>query len=186
MKEDAFFAMIFCLLRQHMYGEEEDQDVSREVGLDLSQPQSLDLDNVNKNNTEYSTKLQMKLEQVQQENTRLVKLLQETQSKLDQTQAQLSSLQQSSSPSLPNNQKPQQQQQPSTSHKGTWKMDSDSIEFLQLDEILKENLRSEKKKRLMEVQTQMKFILDSDDVHDSFGEWDCCGQTDYYAHGCSG
>jgi hypothetical protein len=59
-------------------------------------------------------------------------------------------------------------------------MDQDSIDFLSYPPELKDNLRSEKRKRLEEVKAQMRFILDSDDVQDSNGRWSCCGQTEYH------
>ncbi len=72
-----------------------------------------------------------------------------------------------------------QQRQTTNAHKGKWVQDKESLEFLALDEEIKQKLREGKKKRLDDVHEQMKFILDSDDVKDSRGRWDCCGQTDY-------
>lgn len=69
-------------------------------------------------------------------------------------------------------------------HKGRWVMDKDSLEFLALPEDLKINLRREKQKRLEEIRSNMKFILDTDNMHDSHGTWDCCGKTTYDAQGC--
>jgi hypothetical protein len=69
-------------------------------------------------------------------------------------------------------------------HKGKWIMDKDSLEFLALPEELKSNLRRERHKRLEQVRSTMKFILESDNVQDSHGSWDCCGQTSYTAQGC--
>ncbi|KAG7337493.1 hypothetical protein IV203_030589 [Nitzschia inconspicua] len=66
-----------------------------------------------------------------------------------------------------------------THHKGNWIMDQDSKDFLEYPVELKENLRMEKRKRLQEVKQQMKFILDSDQVEDTNGHWDCCGQSSY-------
>ncbi len=59
------------------------------------------------------------------------------------------------------------------------------IEFLKLDDHLKENLRKEKEKRINEVLSQMKFILDTDDLKDSYGKWSCCESEDYSAEGCT-
>lgn len=75
----------------------------------------------------------------------------------------------------------QQQSLPMTlnNHCGKWIMDKESHEFLALDEEIKSKLRDGKKKRLEDVQEQMKFILDSDNVEDSRGRWDCCGKTSY-------
>lgn len=66
-------------------------------------------------------------------------------------------------------------------HQGTWILDQDSQDFLSYPPELKENLRAEKAKRLAEVRTQMRFILDSDRTEDSHGRWSCCGQTTYHA-----
>ena len=71
---------------------------------------------------------------------------------------------------------------PNTSnHKGAWKMDKDSQEFLTYPDEVKESLRAEKQRRLQQVQQEMKFILDSDEVHHSNGKWECCGQPKYHA-----
>lgn len=70
------------------------------------------------------------------------------------------------------------------SHKGNWEMHPDCKEFMKLDDHLKENLRKEKEKRLGEVLSQMKFILDTDDIKDSYGSWSCCGEEKYEADGC--
>lgn len=69
-------------------------------------------------------------------------------------------------------------------HKGRWIIDKDSLEFLALPEELKSNLRRERQKRLEQVSSTMKFILETDNVQDSHGSWDCCGQTSYNAQGC--
>lgn len=70
-------------------------------------------------------------------------------------------------------------------HKAAWEMHSDCKEFLKLDDHLKENLRKEKEKRLNEVRLQMKFILDTDDIKDSYGKWPCCGKEEYDTEGCA-
>jgi hypothetical protein len=70
---------------------------------------------------------------------------------------------------------------PEQPHSGTWEMHQDCKEFLKLDDHLKENLRKEKEKRLKEVLDQMKFILDTDDIKDSYGKWTCCGKEEYNA-----
>ena len=69
-------------------------------------------------------------------------------------------------------------------HKGKWIMDQDSIDFLGYPEELKQNMRSEKQKRLLQVKHDMKFILDTDDIEDSNGHWNCC-QATKYDHPCS-
>lgn len=68
---------------------------------------------------------------------------------------------------------------PHHNHRGKWVLSKEAIEFLSLDEELKEKLREGKRKRLQEVSEQMRFILDSDDVKDSIGKWDCCGEEVY-------
>ena len=72
-----------------------------------------------------------------------------------------------------------------SAHKGEWIMDRDSQDFLALDEELKANLRGEKAKRLREVREQMRFILDTDDVACSNGEWSCCKKKEYGCKGCA-
>jgi len=72
----------------------------------------------------------------------------------------------------------------SSAHKGQWIMHPDCIEFMKLDDHLKQNLRSEKQKRVNEVLSQMKFILDTDEMKDSYGKWSCCGSEEYMAKGC--
>mmetsp|Transcript_12854 Transcript_12854/g.24413 ORF Transcript_12854/g.24413 Transcript_12854/m.24413 type:complete len:345 (-) Transcript_12854:98-1132(-) len=71
-----------------------------------------------------------------------------------------------------------------TTHKGQWKMDADSQEFLQFPADVKESLRKEKQRRLAQVQQEMKFILDGDELHHTHGHWDCCGNTSYHAASC--
>ena len=58
-------------------------------------------------------------------------------------------------------------------------MEKESQEFLALDEEIKSKLRDGKEQRLRDVKEQMKFIIDSDDVKDTRGKWDCCGSRDY-------
>mmetsp|Transcript_18998 Transcript_18998/g.29257 ORF Transcript_18998/g.29257 Transcript_18998/m.29257 type:complete len:513 (-) Transcript_18998:160-1698(-) len=70
-------------------------------------------------------------------------------------------------------------------HKGKWIMDQDSKDFLELEDEIKQNLRQEKERRLKEVRDQMKFILDTDHISHSFGEWDCCNAPLYNAEGCT-
>lgn len=64
-------------------------------------------------------------------------------------------------------------------HKGKWEIHPDCRDFLSLDKHLKLNLREGKQKRVDEVLSQMKFILDSDDIKDTYGKWSCCGEEDY-------
>ena len=56
--------------------------------------------------------------------------------------------------------------------------------IMKLDDHLNENLCVQQK-RLNEVLSQMKFILDTDDIKDSYGKWTCCGLTEYDADGCA-
>ena len=70
-------------------------------------------------------------------------------------------------------------------HNGEWILHEDCREFLKLDDHLKENLRKEKEKRINDVLTQMKFILDTDDLKDSYGKWSCCEREEYSAEGCT-
>jgi len=74
---------------------------------------------------------------------------------------------------------------PKRLHKGEWILHEDCREFLKLDGHLKENLRKEKEKRINEVLSQMKFILDTDDLKDSYGKWSCCESEEYSAEGCT-
>jgi hypothetical protein len=69
-------------------------------------------------------------------------------------------------------------------HLGKWVMDKEAIEFLSLEEEIKQQLREGKKKRMIELNEQMKFILDSDHIKDSRGKWDCCG-IPMYCSECS-
>lgn len=70
---------------------------------------------------------------------------------------------------------------PQHPHSGSWEMHPDCMDFMKLDDHLKENLRKEKEKRMNEVRSQMKFILDTDDIKDSNGKWSCCGKEEYEA-----
>eukprot|EP00980_Cylindrotheca_fusiformis_P022641 scaffold9523_cov103-Cylindrotheca_fusiformis.AAC.18 len=69
-------------------------------------------------------------------------------------------------------------------HTGEWIMDKDSQEFLQYPEEIKTNMRKEKQRRLDQVQKEMKFILDSDNIEDTNGHWTCCGANSYRAESC--
>ena len=73
---------------------------------------------------------------------------------------------------------------PKTTHKGQWIMHPDCLEFMKLDDHLKQNWRNEKEKRINEGLAQMKFILDTDEIKDSYGRWSCCGTEEYMAKGC--
>jgi hypothetical protein len=64
-------------------------------------------------------------------------------------------------------------------HKGEWVMDKDSQDFISYPEEIKDNMRREKQKRLQQVEQDMKFIIDSDEVEASNGHWPCCGETKY-------
>lgn len=66
-------------------------------------------------------------------------------------------------------------------HRGQWMMHKDSEEFLSYPNEVKQAMRAEKQRRLRQVQEEMKFILNSDNIEDTHGEWDCCGATEYHA-----
>lgn len=70
-------------------------------------------------------------------------------------------------------------------HKGDWILHDDCREFLKLDNHLKENLRKEKEKRINEVLSQMKFIVDTDELKDTYGHWSCCESEEYSSEGCT-
>lgn len=79
----------------------------------------------------------------------------------------------------------QKEEQQVLRHKGQWIMSQDSKDFLEYPEELKTNMRREKQKRLRQVHNDMKFILDSDNVEDSNGYWDCCGAQKYNHPTCA-
>lgn len=112
-------------------------------------------------------KLMLLVKQKDNELHLLKKQLSQAKSDLTALQKQLSS---SSTNKKNKNQKP---------HKGKWIMSKESQEFLTLDENIKQQLREGKRKRIDEVHEQMKFIMDSDDVKDSQGYWECCGNPVY-------
>lgn len=62
---------------------------------------------------------------------------------------------------------------------GEWRLTKDAQEFLAFPEEVKENMRKEKQRRLQQVQREMSFILDSDALEDSHGQWTCCGAKTY-------
>ena len=70
-------------------------------------------------------------------------------------------------------------QEKAVTHTGTWVMHKDSQEFLQFPDEVKVNMRKEKQRRLRQVQQDMEFILDSDNIEDSKGYWTCCGHKEY-------
>ena len=70
-------------------------------------------------------------------------------------------------------------------HSGKWIVSQDSQNFLDFPEEVKTNMRREKQRRLKQVREEMKFIVDSDRIEDSHGQWDCCGQTEYRAVKCA-
>ena len=76
----------------------------------------------------------------------------------------------------------QQPQQPP--HTGTWMVSKDSLEFLALPAEAKLALRTEKQKRLKKVADEMNFILDSDTLDATHGQWDCCHSTTYDGGDC--
>jgi hypothetical protein len=95
---------------------------------------------------------------------------------VDELQQLLLTISSSSSSSSPSTTFHQEQ----PSHEGNWIMDKDSADFLEYPEEIKTNMRSEKKRRLRQIRNDMKFILDSDNVEDTNGHWDCCGAQEYH------
>lgn len=73
------------------------------------------------------------------------------------------------------------QEEPPPPHNGKWIMAKDSKEFLEYPEEVKSNMRGEKQRRLRQMRNDMKFILDSDNIADTNGHWDCCGAQSYQA-----
>lgn len=78
-------------------------------------------------------------------------------------------------------QKEQQTKSQQHRHPGEWVMHEDCKEFLEYPEEIKENFRKEKQRRIRQVCDEMKFIVDSDKIEDSNGQWSCCGTTTYKA-----
>jgi len=68
---------------------------------------------------------------------------------------------------------------------GSWTLTKDSVEFFELPPELRQNLRTEKARRLAAVQKEMRFIIDSDDPTTAPGQWSCCQAAEYTARGCS-
>ena len=91
-----------------------------------------------------------------------------------------------SSPRVNNEDQPvnQQKKQNKKQHTGTWIVSKDSLEFLALPAEAKLALRSEKQKRLKKVAEEMNFILDSDTLDATHGQWDCCHSTQYDGGDC--
>lgn len=68
---------------------------------------------------------------------------------------------------------------PASMHSGQWQPKKEALEFVQLDADIKANMRKEKQRRLQEVQSQMAFIIDSDDPNEMPGAWTCCGKSEF-------
>ena len=154
LKEDAFWYSIFflCMTSQEQY-----QLVHTSDG-ECSEKSSKELYKLVKCQSQDIVKLQQKIQELQLE---LKEALEHPQRVVTQPMVE----------NVPEKER--------KTHTGTWIMEKESIEFLQLDEEIKKKLRDGKQKRLQDVHEQMKFILDSDDVKDSRGKWDGCGCDSY-------
>eukprot|EP00536_Pseudo-nitzschia_multiseries_P018030 jgi/Psemu1/293304/fgenesh1_pg.2071_\ len=64
-------------------------------------------------------------------------------------------------------------------HTGTWQPTPNSVAFWSYPEDAKRALREEKQKRLARVREELRFVLDTDKIEDSLGEWTCCHKTRY-------
>jgi len=69
-------------------------------------------------------------------------------------------------------------------HRGTWILSKDAQDFMQLEESLKEQLRTQKTTRLADVAAQLAWIPDSDDQRAMQGSWSCCSQGQFTGPGC--
>jgi hypothetical protein len=195
MKEDVFWQATLSLLKERLvdynakYGHEPDdeaQEESPEKGdSTLETPTTPNSSNhsIPKNGEipterEFVQQLNAKTLQIR----KLKKQIKELQAKLEETTNANSNdtTKTEKGESAPN----QNHHKKNAGHTGKWNISHDSQEFLDYPEEVKQNLRNEKQKRLQQVHDEMKFILDSDDIQDTHGKWDCCGQTKYHAE-CS-
>lgn len=69
-------------------------------------------------------------------------------------------------------------------HNGVWELDKSGKEFREFPDELKNNLRQEKRKRLTQVFSELKWIPDEDSPELSTGTWTCCGSDGYSTKGC--
>jgi len=64
-------------------------------------------------------------------------------------------------------------------HKGKWVLDPVLQSFFQLEESVKAELRREKARRLLQVNTELQWIPVVDDPAQLKGTWSCCNQDVY-------
>ena len=168
IKEDGFWQAVFCILQE--------KGIKVQHGMDNVTPKELprkSLCRMGSGSPSVVDELRQKLSRRDEEIARLHRQLNETRQKLSMLEASTS-----------NYNVIKEENKTCCYHKGKWIMDNESLEFLALPDELKTNLRKERQKRLEEVRSTMKFILETDNVQDSHGTWDCCGQTSYNAQGC--
>jgi len=187
LKEDKFWMATLLLLKERLV----EYNAARDDNLDDEEEELLDNNNNHKsqnakmmngsggkknhNSTTDGLERQIKIQKVQI--AKLKRQVQELEAKLEMASRKNSSTQQPQ----PHNHTNNNNHKAPPHHKGSWSMDPDSKEFLEYPEEVKENLRAEKQKRLEQVRKEMKFILDSDEIHHTNGKWDCCGQDKFHA-----
>ena len=182
LKEDVFWQATFAWLKervveynvkqQYLYETQEENE---------STPNGSHFNHINQNGGSRRRNGDSKIEQYTEN---LLKELQSKHEQIEALQQEIKELKQSmpQTPQCNGSNKPVST--PTPRHTGSWMMDRDSQEFLNYPAEVKESLRREKQKRLAQVQDEMKFILDSDEIHHTTGRWQCCGETKYHAH-CS-
>ena len=70
-------------------------------------------------------------------------------------------------------------------HSGKWTVDTKLQEFIALDSGIKQELRKEKNLRITRVNTELSWIVDSDDITQLKGKWSCCGDEEHQSNrGC--
>jgi hypothetical protein len=183
IKEPVFWEVVIGLLRERRADElattgfsgDNDYDVDENTNASTCNGNDdvLSLPRRDSENPSVEEELRRRLRKRDMEVTELFR-------QLEEARAEIARLQEEEGASQTTNQSTSNNQ-----HKGKWVMDPDSIDFLNYPAELKENLRREKKKRLEEVQSNMKFILESDSPKDSNGKWDCCKTTRHDAEGCA-
>jgi len=68
---------------------------------------------------------------------------------------------------------------PASRHTGSWVIDPVAQSFFQLDEQVKGELRREKAKRLLQVESELAWIPMGDDLTAVKGKWSCCKEEAY-------
>jgi hypothetical protein len=172
IKEDVFWEAVFSILRQKGTKVRHD-DLNSLPPKKIPQKKPL-VRRMESGNPSVVEELHHKLERRNQEIARLHQELNEMKQRIARMEASSST-----------NVVQKGNTTPCCCHKGKWMMDKDSLEFLAYPDELKSNLREQKQKRFEQIRANMKFILDTDNVEDSNGSWDCCGETSYNAQGCS-